>query len=186
MHPPQFLAVLLFICSNPIFDLVIEPKRLSDSVIWSALYCYRTVFGTTKLPHLSTSAQGDDIQVIEDPQEKFLRQLPVDQRRILNAGVAAVRVGEHSTKFPVRSSIRGSILSLQKSLFKALVRRAIFASNIAIKRYSDIAIKRHFPSNIFFSMWIENIFLGAFLYKCLCFEKIFKWNSNIFPIVIRK
>ncbi len=30
--------------------------------------------------------------------------------------------------------------------FKALVRRAILASNIAIKRYSDIAIKRYFSS----------------------------------------
>jgi len=64
--------------------------------------------------HLCASAQGDDVQVVEDPEEELLRQLPVDQRRVLDGVVAVVRVGEQSAKFPVRSPIHGSILRLKK------------------------------------------------------------------------
>ncbi len=41
-------------------------------------------------------------------------------------------------------------------------------------RHCDNKIKRHFSSNIFFSMWIENILWGTIKYKCLCSEKILK------------
>ncbi len=63
---------------------------------------------------------------------------------------------------------------LQIDSIKALVRRAILTSNIAIKRQKDI-----FPAIFFFSVWIENIARGTIKYKCMRFEKILKCNSNI-------
>ncbi len=48
------------------------------------------------------------------------------------------------------------------------------------QRHCNNKIKWHFRQYFFFSMWIENIFWGQFLYKSLYFENILKCNSNIF------
>jgi len=40
--------------------------------------------------------------------------------------------------------------------------------SIAIKRLKDIIIKRHFSSNIFFPVWIENIYFWTIMFhRCL-------------------
>ncbi len=43
-------------------------------------------------------------------------------------------------------------------LSKAQITHNIFAHNIEIKRHCNKKIKRHFSSNIFFPVWIENIY----------------------------